>query len=501
MTMEDKAQKPKREPKPKKERPPRQPMPEQNPRRRARNFQEVPYGYPAETALVEASRCLQCKKPLCVAGCPVGIDIPGFIKLIAESKFQEAAIKLLEQTALPAVCGRVCPQESQCEERCVLGKKFEPVAIGRLERFAADYVREHGGLPDPEIAPPTGKKVVIIGAGPAGITVAGDLARLGHKVVMFEALHLTGGVLMYGIPQFRLPKEIVQYEINNLKKMGVEIHTDYVIGKTETVDQLLNEKGYDAVFVGSGAGLPMFLNIPGENAIGVFSANEFLTRINLMKAYDFPNYATSPIRAKHVITVGGGNVAMDSARCALRLGAKSTIVYRRAREQMPAREEEIHHAEQEGVVFHLLTNPTRVLVDDKNHATGIECLQMELGEPDDSGRRRPVPIKGSEFTIDADTIVVAIGNSPNPLIPQTSPDLETTRWGTLVADEKTMQTSIPGVFAGGDVVSGAATVISAMGQAKIAARAIHRYVMGEPLTDEKEESPAEEEEPEEAPAK
>ena len=499
--MEDKektAEKPK--PRPKKQRPPRQPMPEQSAKRRARNFEEVPYGYPPETAIVEASRCLQCKKPLCVAGCPVGIDIPGFIKLIAESKFQEAAAKLLEQTALPAVCGRVCPQESQCEAECVLGKKFEPVAIGRLERFAADYVREHGGLPEPELAPPTGKKIAIIGAGPAGITVAGDLARLGHKVIIFEALHLTGGVLMYGIPQFRLPKEIVQYEINNLKKMGVEIHTDYVIGKTETVDQLLNEEGYDAVFVGSGAGLPMFLNIPGENAIGVFSANEFLTRINLMKAYDFPNYATSPIRAKHIITVGGGNVAMDSARCALRLGSKSTVVYRRAREQMPAREEEIHHAEQEGVVFNLLTNPTRILVDDKNHVTGMECLRMELGEPDDSGRRRPVPIEGSEFTIEADTVVVSIGNSPNPLIPQTSPELETTRWGTLVADEKTMQTTIPGVFAGGDVVSGAATVISAMGQAKIAARAIHRYVMGQPLVDEEEESPAEEE-PEEAPAK
>lgn len=498
--MEDKektAEKPK--PRPKKQRPPRQPMPEQSAKRRARNFEEVPYGYTSETALVEASRCLQCKKPLCVAGCPVGIDIPGFIKLIAESKFQEAAAKLLEQTALPAVCGRVCPQESQCEAQCVLGKKFEPVAIGRLERFAADHVREHGGLPEPELAPPTGKKIAIIGAGPAGITVAGDLARLGHKVIIFEALHLTGGVLMYGIPQFRLPKEIVQYEINNLKKMGVEIHTDYVIGKTETVDQLLNEEGYDAVFVGSGAGLPMFLNIPGENAIGVFSANEFLTRINLMKAYDFPNYATSPIRAEHIITVGGGNVAMDSARCALRLGSKSTIVYRRAREQMPARGEEIHHAEQEGVVFHLLTNPTRMLVNDKNHVVGMECLRMELGEPDDSGRRRPVPIKGSEFTIEADTIVVAIGNSPNPLIPQTSPDLETTRWGTLVTDEKTMQTSIEGVFAGGDVVSGAATVISAMGQAKIAARAIHRYVMGEPLVDE-EESPAEEES-KEAPAK
>ncbi|MDY7109095.1 MAG: NADPH-dependent glutamate synthase [Planctomycetota bacterium] len=500
--MEDKdkkAEQPRPKPKPKKQRPPRQPMPEQSAKRRARNFEEVPYGYAPETAIVEADRCLQCKKPLCVAGCPVGIDIPGFIKLIAESKFQEAAAKLLEQTALPAVCGRVCPQESQCEAVCVLGKKFEPVAIGRLERFAADYVREHGGLPEPEFAPPTGKKVAIIGAGPAGITVAGDLARLGHKVVIYEALHLTGGVLMYGIPQFRLPKEIVQYEVNNLKKMGVEIHTDYVIGKTETVDQLLNEEGFDAVFVGAGAGLPMFLNIPGENAIGVFSANEFLTRINLMKAYDFPNYATSPIRAEHIITVGGGNVAMDSARCALRLGAKSTVVYRRAREQMPAREEEIHHAEEEGVVFNLLTNPTRILVDDNNQVVGMECLRMELGEPDDSGRRRPVAVEGSEFIIDADAVVVSIGNSPNPLIPQTSPELDTTRWGTLVADEKTMQTTIPGVFAGGDVVSGAATVISAMGQAKIAARAIHRYVMGEPLTDE-EESPAEEE-AEEAPAK
>ncbi len=487
MIMEENAPKPRPPRKPKKPRLPRQPMPEQNAKRRAKNFQEVPYGYPSETAIVEAERCLQCKKPFCADGCPVNIDIPAFIKLIAENKFVDAAVKLSEQTALPAVCGRVCPQETQCEEKCVLGKKFEPVAIGRLERFAADYVREHGGQPDPVPDKPTSKRIAVIGAGPAGITVAGDLAKWGHKVVMFEALHLTGGVLMYGIPEFRLPKAIVQFEVNSLKKIGVEIHTDYVIGKTETVDQLLAEEGFDAVFIGSGAGLPMFLNIPGENAIGVYSANEFLTRINLMKAYDFPNFATSPIRARHVITVGGGNVAMDSARCALRVGAKSTIVYRRAREQMPARDEEIHHAEQEGVDLNLLTNPVRVILNEDNQMIGLEVLKMELGEPDASGRRSPVPIEGSEYIIEADTLVVSIGNSPNPLIPQTSPDLETTRWGTLVANEATMMTTTPGVFAAGDVVSGAATVISAMGQAKIAAKAIHHYVLGEPMVEEEED--------------
>jgi glutamate synthase (NADPH/NADH) small chain len=359
---------------------------------------------------------------------------------------------------------------------CVLGKKFEPVAIGRLERFAADYARTYGNIPPAELPEPTGKKVAVIGAGPAGITVAGDLARLGHKVVIYEALHLPGGVLMYGIPEFRLPKHIVQYEINNLKKLNVELHTDYVIGKTETVDQLIADQGFDAVFIGAGAGLPMFLDIPGENAIGVYSANEFLTRINLMKAYDFPHYATSPIRAKHVITVGGGNVAMDSARCALRLGAKSTVVYRRAREQMPARIEEIHHAEEEGVVFNFLTNPVRIITDDRKRAVGMECLRMKLGEPDDSGRRRPVAIEGSNFTIEADVVVVAIGNKPNPLIPQTSPELKITRWGTIAVDEKTMATDREGVFAGGDIVSGAATVISAMGQGKIAAKSIDYYL-------------------------
>lgn len=462
-----------------KPRPPRQPMPEQDPRRRARNFQEVPFGYSPETALVEASRCLQCRKPKCVAGCPVHIDIPAFIKRIAEGKFVEATVKLKEQTALPAVCGRVCPQESQCEELCILGKKGDPVAIGRLERFAGDYARVHGGEPEPETAPPTGKKVAVIGAGPAGITVAGDLARWGHKVVMFEALHLPGGVLTYGIPEFRLPKEIVLYEVNYLKKLKVEIHTDYVVGKTETVEQLLTERGFDAVFIGTGAGLPMFLGLPGENAVGVYSANEFLTRINLMKAYDFPRYATSPVRAKHIITVGGGNVAMDSARNALRLGAKSTIVYRRSRKEMPARAEEIHHAEEEGVIFHLLTNPVKVHTDERGRVSGVECLRMELGEPDASGRRRPVPIEGSNFVIEADVLVVAIGNNPNPLIPQTSPALKVGKWGTLEVNEETMETSIPYVFSGGDAVSGAATVISAMGQAKTAALNLHRKLTGE----------------------
>lgn len=459
-----------------KQRPPRQPMPEQPARRRVRNFEEVPRGYSPESAMREAMRCLECKKPKCVMGCPVGIDIPGFVRLVADGRFEEAAAKLKEQTALPAVCGRVCPQESQCESGCVVGRKSEPVAVGRLERFVADYVRTREKEPVPVVAPPTGKRVAIIGSGPAGITVAGDLARLGHHVVVFEALHLPGGVLMYGIPEFRLPKDIVQYEIDNLRKLGVEILTDYVIGKTETVHELLEEEGFDAVFVGSGAGLPMFMGVPGENAVGVFSANEFLTRVNLMKAYEFPRQATSPVRASHVITVGGGNVAMDSARCALRVGAKSTVVYRRAREQMPARAEEIHHAEEEGVTFRLLTNPVRVLTDERNHMTGLECVRMELGEADDSGRRRPVPVEGSNFVLEADTLVVSIGNKPNPLIPQTSPELKTTRWGTLEVDEETMQTSCAGVFAGGDVVSGAATVISAMGQAKKAAAAMHRFL-------------------------
>ena len=457
---------------------PRQPMPEQDPRRRRTNFEEVPRGYTEEIAMLEAARCIQCKKPGCVAGCPVNINIPAFIKKIAEGKFVDALIKLKEQTALPAVCGRVCPQESQCEAGCILGKKGDPVAIGRLERFAADYARKHGGVPDPVKAAPTGKRVAVVGAGPAGITVAGEMARWGHEVVMFEALHLAGGVLMYGIPQFRLPKEIVQYEINGLKRLGVTIHTDHVIGKTETIDQLMDQ-GFDAVFIATGAGLPVFLGIPGENAIGVFSANEFLTRANLMRAIDFPRFATSPIRPHRAITVGGGNVAMDSARTALRLGAESIVVYRRSREEMPARGEEIHHAEEEGVVFHLLTNPVRILTDASKRVTGMECLRMELGEPDASGRRRPVPVPGSEFIVQADTIIVAIGNQPNPLVPQTAPEIELGRRGTINADPTTMMTSKPGVFAGGDIVSGAATVISAMGQGKQAALNMHRYLMGE----------------------
>lgn len=457
---------------------PRQPMPEQDPRRRRYNFEEVPRGYGEEAARLEASRCIQCKKPGCVEGCPVNINIPAFIKLIAEGRFIEALLKLKEQTALPAVCGRVCPQESQCEARCILGKKGEPVAIGRLERFAADYARKHGGVPDPVKATPTGKRVAVVGAGPAGITVAGELARWGHEVVMFEALHLAGGVLMYGIPQFRLPKEIVQFEINSLKRLGVTIHTDYVIGKSETVGQLL-EEGFDAVFIATGAGLPVFLGIPGENAIGVFSANEFLTRANLMRAIDFPRFATSPIRPHRAVTVGGGNVAMDSARTALRLGGESTIVYRRSKAEMPARAEEVHHAEEEGVVFHLLTNPVRIVTDAHQRVTGVECLRMELGEPDASGRRRPVAVKGSEFIVPADTVIVAIGNQPNPLVPQTAPEIATSKWGTIITDPVTMMTSRPGVFAGGDIVSGAATVISAMGQGKMAALAMHRYLMSD----------------------
>ncbi|PTN37693.1 NADPH-dependent glutamate synthase [Desulfonatronum sp. SC1] len=457
---------------------PRQPMPEQDPRRRRFNFEEVPRGYSEETARLEASRCLQCKKAGCITGCPVNINIPAFIDLIAKGHFAEAADKLKEQNALPAVCGRVCPQENQCEAGCILGKKDDPVAIGRLERFAADYARNHGHEPPVCAATSTGKRVAVVGAGPAGITVAGDLIRWGHEVVMFEALHLAGGVLMYGIPQFRLPKEIVQYEINTLKKNGVEIRTDMAIGMTQTVDQLL-ESGFDAVFVGTGAGLPMFLNIPGENAIGVFSANEFLTRINLMKAYDFPKYGTAPIRPKRAVTVGGGNVAMDSARTALRLGGESVIVYRRSQEEMPARAEEVHHAQEEGVEFHLLTAPKRILTDARNRVTGLECLRMELGEPDASGRRRPVAVEGSEFVVAADTIIVAVGNQPNPLVPRTSSGIKVGRRGTIVADPETMATSKPGVFAGGDIVSGAATVISAMGQGKQAARAMHRYLTGE----------------------
>ncbi len=459
----------------KKQKIPRQPMPEQDPQVRARNFQEVPYGYSPETAMLEASRCLQCKKPKCVEGCPVNVKIPEFIALIADGDFVGAARKLKETNALPAVCGRVCPQESQCEAKCVVGKKGEPVAIGRLERFAADYERNQGKVSKPSIAPPTGKKVAIVGSGPAGLTCAGDLVKLGHDVTVFEALHKTGGVLVYGIPEFRLPKDIVQAEVDYLQSLGVKGVVDYVVGMLDTVDELL--ENFDAVFVGTGAGLPMFMNIPGENLNGVYSANEYLTRSNLMKAYLFPEYDTPIVKGKKVAVFGGGNVAMDASRTALRLGAeKSYIVYRRSRAEMPARDEEIHHAEQEGVDFVLLANPMSIVGNDDGWVSGVECIRMELGEPDESGRRRPVPIEGSEFILEVDTVVVAIGNGPNPLIPNTTPGLELTRWGNIVADEESGKTSRKGVFAGGDIVTGAATVIMAMGAGKKAAVAMHEYL-------------------------
>jgi len=459
-----------------KEKIPRQAMPEQAPEDRARNFEEVPYGYSKETAMLEASRCLKCKKPRCVAGCPVGVDIPGFISLVQEGKFIEAALKVKEQNALPAVCGRVCPQEEQCEKLCVLGIKDKPVAIGRLERFVADYERNSGNIKIPKVSAKTGKKVACVGAGPAGLTVAGDLIKLGHSVTVFEALQQSGGVLTYGIPEFRLPKAIVQAEVDYLKKLGVKFVMDFVVGRNSTVRELMDKDGYDAVFIGTGAGLPSFMRIPGENLVGVYSANEYLTRSNLMKAYLFPKYDTPPIRRERVAVIGGGNVTMDSARTALRLGADVTIVYRRAREQMPARNEEIHHAEQEGVKMKLLNNPVRIIGDDRHRVVAMECIKMKLGEPDESGRRRPVPIEGSEFIMELDTVIVAIGNKPNPLIPQTMPELETTRWGTIVVDENTMATSVAGVYAAGDIVSGAATVILAMGQGRIAAKAINEYL-------------------------
>lgn len=455
----------------------RQPMPEQDPRVRARNFDEVPYGYTAELAKKEALRCLNCPKPFCVEGCPVEIDIPAFINLIAGGDFVGAAKKIKEKNALPAICGRVCPQEIQCEQRCVRGKKGEPVAIGRLERFAADYERSQGEVEIPETAKPTGKKVAIVGSGPAGLTVAGDLVKLGHDVTIFEALHKPGGVLVYGIPEFRLPKDIVASEIDYLKRMGVKIETSFVIGKTSTIDELF-EEGFDAVFLGVGAGLPVFMGIPGENLNGVYSANEYLTRANLMKAYLFPEYDTPIVKGKNVAVIGGGNVAMDSARTALRLGADNVyLVYRRSEKEMPARLEEIHHAKEEGINFHLLTNPKRYIGNDKGWVVGMECLRMELGEPDDSGRRRPVPIEGSEFVLDVDTVVVAIGTRANPLVQSTTPGLELDKRGYIVADEETGKTSREGIFAGGDIVTGSATVILAMGAGRKAARAIHEYLM------------------------
>jgi glutamate synthase (NADPH/NADH) small chain len=454
---------------------PRQKMAEQRPEERIHNSNEVPYGFTPEQAQQEAARCLQCKNTPCMKGCPVEVDIPAFIQLIKDGDFSGAARKLKETNSLPAICGRVCPQEDQCEEVCVLGIKGEPVAIGTLERFAADWEMEHPADSSP---PPAQEKakVAVIGAGPAGLTAAADLARFGYRVTIFEALHQPGGVLTYGIPEFRLPKKIVNQEVKNVTGMGVDLQLNQVVGSTITIDELFQD-GFQAIFIGTGAGLPRFMEIPGENLNGVYSANEYLTRVNLMKAYLFPEYDTPVIMGKKVCVIGGGNVAMDSARTALRLGAEEvTIVYRRTRNEAPARVEEIHHAGEEGVIFKFLTLPIRYLEDDAGWVIGMEALKMELGEPDESGRRRPLPIEGSEFMIDCDLVVVAIGNSPNPLLPRSTPGLKLGRKGTIEIDHETGRTSLPGIFAGGDIATGAATVIEAMGAGKRAARGIDAYL-------------------------
>jgi glutamate synthase (NADPH/NADH) small chain len=456
----------------------RQHMPKQDPIERVRNFDEVALGYPTETAVSEASRCLQCKKPLCRQGCPVGIDIPGFINCIVEHDFGSGVRKIKATNALLAVCGRVCPQEEQCEKMCILGKKGAPIAIGRLERFLADWEAAEGKTEAPDMAPKTGKKVAIVGSGPSGITVANDLIIRGHEVTIFEALHECGGVLAYGIPEFRLPKAIVNREVEYVRSLGVKILTDFVVGKTRTVDDLLKE--FDALFVGSGAGLPWFMEIPGENLNGVYSANEYLTRVNLMKGFRFPEYQTPVKRPCRVAVVGGGNVAMDSARTALRLGAAEVhLVYRRSRAELPARAEEAENAEEEGVIFDLLTLPVRLVGDANGWVREIECLKMELGEPDASGRRKPVPVEGSNFRVPFDAVVIAIGNSPNPLIPMTTPGLEISKKGGIVTNAETAQSSRPNIWAGGDIVRGAATVISAMGDGRIAAAAMHKYLASE----------------------
>jgi len=460
----------------KKEKVPRQKMPEQNPQKRIHNFEEVPFGYSEETAMTEAKRCIQCKKPGCVGGCPVDVKIPEFIKEISEGRFIEAALKLKETNGLPAVCGRVCPQEDQCEKECILGKKGEPVAIGRLERFAADYERNSGKVSIPPAVKSNGKKVAIAGAGPSGLTIAGELVKLGYEVTIFEALHKAGGVLVYGIPEFRLPKAIVEAEVQYLKKLGVKIETNFVIGRTKTIDELFAE-GFQAVFIGVGAGAPVFMNIPGENLMGIYSANEYLTRSNLMKAYLFPEYDTPIVRGKKVAVVGGGNVAMDSVRTALRLGAeKAMIVYRRTEVEMPARKEEVHHAQEEGVEFLMLHNPVEYIGNEAGWVTGMKCIRMELGEPDASGRRSPVPIKGSEFVIDVDTVVVAVGTMANPIVPATTTGLETNKKGYILTKDESGRTSREGIYAGGDIVTGSATVILAMGAGRKAAQAIHEYL-------------------------
>lgn len=456
-------------------------MPVQDPRERIHNFSSVALGYTKEQALEEASRCLNCKKPLCMEGCPVQVRIPEFIRHIKEGDF-EAAIKTIKETNnLPAICGRVCPQEHQCESKCVLGRMGQPIAIGRLERFAADWANQNLNAPVEKV-PSNGKKVAVIGSGPAGLTCAGDLARLGYDVTVFESLHAAGGVLIYGIPEFRLPKEVVRKEVEYVKSLGVKIETNVVVGRTLTIEDLFDE-GYEAVFIGTGAGLPMFMHIPGENLNGVYSANEWLTRINLMKAYEFPEFDTPVKRGKKVAVIGAGNVAMDAVRCALRLGAeKAMILYRRGREEMPARAEEVENAEEEGVEFHFLTNPVRILGDDKGYVTGIECVKMELGEPDKSGRRRPIPIKGSEFVLEADIVIMALGTTPNPVLSKSTEGLSAQPWGGLIVDEKTGRTTRPRVWAGGDAVTGSATVILAMGAGKTAAKDIHEFLSGDQKT-------------------
>lgn len=451
------------------------PVREQDPKVRATNFEEVCLGYNEEEAVTEAQRCLHCKNPMCVKGCPVNIDIPGFISHLKEKDFEGAAREIAKYSALPAVCGRVCPQETQCEGKCVLGNKGDAVSIGKLERFTADWARENN-IDLATKAEAKGKSVAVIGAGPAGLTCAGDLAKKGYDVTIFEALHKAGGVLSYGIPEFRLPKNtVVAHEVENIKKLGVKIETNVIIGKTVSIDQLLNDEGFDAVFIGSGAGLPKFMNIPGETAMGVVSANEYLTRVNLMRAFD-EEYDTPVRTGKKVAVVGGGNVAMDAVRTALRLGAEAHIVYRRSEAELPARAEEIHHAKEEGVIFDTLTNPVEILVDENGWVSGMKCVKMELGEPDESGRRRPVEVPNSEFVMDVDMVVMSLGTSPNPLISSTTPGLDINKRKCIVAEEETGLTSKEGVYAGGDAVTGAATVILAMGAGKHAAAAIDEYL-------------------------